>query len=59
MYRTKRSGILPSSHAGLYSFLTMSWMTPLMWKAFKQGLVVSDLWELDVSLEKFMNEHEK
>lgn len=29
--------------AGLYSFMSFSWMTGLMWKAYKKGLTEDDI----------------
>ncbi|ODM95653.1 Multidrug resistance-associated protein 9 [Orchesella cincta] len=43
---SKKKNVLPSSKSGLFSFATASWLTMLMWKAFKHGLTPSDLWEL-------------
>ncbi|CAL8122454.1 unnamed protein product [Orchesella dallaii] len=43
---SKKKNVLPSSKSGLFSFVTVSWLSVLMWKAFRQGLTASDLWEL-------------
>jgi len=49
LYRSKKPNVLPSADAGLWSFMTMSWLTSLMWKAFRCGLTKDDLWELHVN----------
>ncbi|CAG0888178.1 unnamed protein product [Cyprideis torosa] len=39
-------GIFPIQSAGLCSYLSTSWLTGLMWKGYRQGLVVKDIWRL-------------
>ncbi|XP_046390511.1 ATP-binding cassette sub-family C member 5-like [Ischnura elegans] len=41
--------MLPSNNAGLFSFVSLSWLTSTMWKAYKKGLTVEDLFELQES----------
>lgn len=40
---------MPGNSSGLFSFIAVSWMTRLMWKAYRYGLTQDDLYELDVS----------
>ncbi|XP_071525767.1 ATP-binding cassette sub-family C member 5-like isoform X3 [Panulirus ornatus] len=42
----KNKSILPGSSAGLFSYFSVSWLTKLMWKAYKHGLQPNDLWSL-------------
>lgn len=43
-----KSNVLPSSKSGVFSFATASWLSVLMWKALREGLKPSDLWDLKV-----------
>lgn len=37
----------PVDNAGLFSFMTLHWLTPLAWKAHKaSSLVMEDIWGL-------------
>ncbi|XP_045623977.2 ATP-binding cassette sub-family C member 12 isoform X1 [Procambarus clarkii] len=42
----KDKNLLPSNSAGLFSYFSVSWVTNLMFKAYKEGLQPSDLWTL-------------
>nr|XP_050025537.1 ATP-binding cassette sub-family C member 5-like isoform X1 [Dermacentor andersoni] len=37
---------MPTSKAGLFSFISLVWMTKLMWKAYRQGIHQEDLWQM-------------
>jgi hypothetical protein len=39
---------MPSNSSGFFSFVAVSWMTGLMWKAFRHGLTEHDLYDLQV-----------
>lgn len=39
---------MPGNKSGLISFLTINWLTRMMWKAFRQGLTEEDFYNLDV-----------
>jgi len=39
---------MPSNSSGFFSFVAVSWMTGLMWKAFRHGLTEDDLYDLQV-----------
>lgn len=41
------SQVMPGNSSGLFSFIAVSWMTKLMWKAYRHGLSQDDLYELD------------
>ncbi|XP_071446221.1 ATP-binding cassette sub-family C member 5-like [Hetaerina americana] len=43
---TRSKRVLPSNNAGLFSFVSLSWLSNTMWKAYRQGLTVEDLFEL-------------
>ncbi|XP_067124016.1 ATP-binding cassette sub-family C member 5-like isoform X2 [Centruroides vittatus] len=40
---------LPSSHSGFFSFLSVGWLSKLMWRAFRHGINRKDLWNLPAS----------
>ena len=40
---------MPANKAGLFSFITINWLTRMMWKAFRKGLTQEDFYDLDVS----------
>ncbi|XP_023223764.1 multidrug resistance-associated protein 5-like [Centruroides sculpturatus] len=40
---------LPSSHSGFFSFLSVGWLSKLMWRAFRHGINREDLWNLPES----------
>ncbi|KAK3873866.1 hypothetical protein Pcinc_021157 [Petrolisthes cinctipes] len=42
----KDKSLLPSNTAGLFSYFSLSWLTSLMFKAFRHGLNPSDLWTI-------------
>ncbi|XP_076037140.1 ATP-binding cassette sub-family C member 5-like isoform X2 [Oratosquilla oratoria] len=42
----KDKRLLPSNEAGLFSFFSLTWMSKVMWKAFRKGLTPDDLWTL-------------
>ncbi|XP_069952910.1 ATP-binding cassette sub-family C member 12 isoform X2 [Cherax quadricarinatus] len=42
----KNKTLLPSNSAGLFNYISVTWVTGLMWKAYKKGLHPSDLWTL-------------
>lgn len=37
---------MPTRKAGLFSFVSLVWMTKLMWKAYRQGIHQEDLWQM-------------
>ncbi|XP_064460620.1 ATP-binding cassette sub-family C member 5-like [Ornithodoros turicata] len=37
---------MPSHKAGLFSYITLTWITKLMWKAYRQGIHHEDLWQV-------------
>lgn len=37
---------MPSREVGLCSFLSVTWVTKLMWKAYRQGIHHEDLWQI-------------
>ncbi|CAL4069089.1 unnamed protein product, partial [Meganyctiphanes norvegica] len=37
---------LPSNEAGLFKYISVGWLTKLMWRAYKIGLQPSDMWDL-------------
>lgn len=37
---------MPTNKAGLFSFVSLVWMTKLMWKAYRQGIHQEDLWQM-------------
>jgi hypothetical protein len=39
---------MPSNSSGFFSFVAISWMTGLMWKAYRHGLTEDDLYDLQV-----------
>jgi hypothetical protein len=39
---------MPSNSTGFFSFVAISWMTGLMWKAYRHGLTEDDLYDLQV-----------
>lgn len=49
LFRNKR--VMPANKAGLFSFITINWLTRMMWKAFRSNLTQEDLYYLDVSTE--------
>lgn len=60
------SRAMPSNSSGIFSFVAVSWMTGLMWKAFRRGLTEDDLYDLQASdraepnarrLERLWHEH--
>ncbi|XP_042225839.1 multidrug resistance-associated protein 5-like isoform X2 [Homarus americanus] len=44
----KDKSLLPSNNAGLFSYFSVSWLTRLMWSAYKKGLQPGDLWSLQL-----------
>lgn len=42
----KNKEVLPTRYAGLFSTVSVSWMTSLMWKAYKKKIGDEDLWSL-------------
>ncbi|KAK7069829.1 Multidrug resistance-associated protein 5 [Halocaridina rubra] len=40
---SKAKDEMPLDHSGLYSYITYSWITSLMWKAYKKGLQDEDV----------------
>jgi len=46
IFRDSRA--MPSNSSGIFSFVAVSWMTGLMWKAFRRGLTEDDLYDLQV-----------
>ncbi|XP_068202669.1 ATP-binding cassette sub-family C member 5-like [Palaemon carinicauda] len=42
----KNKEVLPTRYAGLFSTVSVNWMTSLMWKAYKKKISEDDLWEL-------------
>ncbi|KAK8395732.1 hypothetical protein O3P69_005668 [Scylla paramamosain] len=42
----KDKNLLPSNNAGLFSYISVTWLTRLMMKAYKRGLQPGDLWLL-------------
>ncbi|XP_046389738.1 ATP-binding cassette sub-family C member 5-like [Ischnura elegans] len=44
--KRKESRHLPSSDAGCLSFVSSSWLSPLMFKAFRKGISTEDVWDL-------------
>lgn len=42
----KDKSLIPSNNAGMFSYVSVSWLTRLMWRAYKHGLNPSDLWTL-------------
>ncbi|XP_033609843.1 multidrug resistance-associated protein 5 isoform X2 [Cryptotermes secundus] len=60
------SRAMPSNSSGFFSFVAVSWMTGLMWKAYRHGLSEEDLYDLQASdraepnahrLERLWHEH--
>jgi hypothetical protein len=47
IFRDSRA--MPSNSSGCLSFVAVSWMTDLLWKAFRHGLTEGDLYDLQVS----------
>lgn len=45
----RNSNIMPGSYAGLFSYVSLSWLTKVMFKAYKRGLNHDDTYELQVS----------
>nr|XP_014346315.1 PREDICTED: multidrug resistance-associated protein 5-like isoform X4 [Latimeria chalumnae] len=46
-FRTTQKHQHPIDNAGLFSFMTLNWLSPLAWKAYKHSaLQMSDLWGL-------------
>lgn len=41
---------MPANKAGLFSFITINWLSRMMWKAFRKGLTQEDFFDLDVML---------
>lgn len=39
--------VMPANKAGLFSFITINWLTRMMWKAFRTGLSQEDFFDLD------------
>lgn len=37
---------MPTGRAGLFSFISLVWLSKLMWKAYRQGIHQEDLWQL-------------
>lgn len=52
-YYFSDSQVMPGNSSGLFSFIAVSWMTKLMWKAYRHGLTQDDLYELDVNYQFF------
>jgi hypothetical protein len=46
IFRDSRA--MPSNSSGFFSFVAVSWMTGLMWKAFRHGLTEDDIYDLQV-----------
>ncbi|KAL3185902.1 hypothetical protein MRX96_028779 [Rhipicephalus microplus] len=46
---------MPTSKAGLFSFISLVWMTKLMWKAYRQGIHQEDLWQMAPSESSEVN----
>jgi hypothetical protein len=46
---------MPSNSSGFFSFVAVSWMTGLMWKAFRHGLTEDDLYDLQVGSKVIIN----
>lgn len=51
------SHAMPSNSSGFFSFVAVSWMTGLMWKAFRHGLTEDDLYDLQASDRAETNAH--
>ncbi|MGH0115193.1 UNVERIFIED_CONTAM: hypothetical protein FKN15_070713, partial [Acipenser sinensis] len=46
-FRTTHKNQHPIDNAGLFSFMTLNWLSPLGWKAYKKSsLEMSDIWGL-------------
>lgn len=43
----KNKNTMPANRAGLFSFITINWLTRMMWKAFRKGLTEEDFYDLD------------
>lgn len=41
------ANILPNNHVGCLSFITIHWMTRIMWKASRHGLTTDDISDID------------
>lgn len=37
---------MPTNQAGLFSFISLVWLSKLMWKAYRQGIHQEDLWQM-------------
>ncbi|KAJ9585510.1 hypothetical protein L9F63_002711, partial [Diploptera punctata] len=53
----KDSRAMPSNSAGFLSYVSVSWMTRLMWKAYRHGLTEDDLYDLQASDRAEPNAH--
>ncbi|XP_046999518.1 ATP-binding cassette sub-family C member 5-like isoform X1 [Schistocerca americana] len=42
------SRAMPSNSAGMFSFVAITWMSRLMWKAYRKGLTEDDLFDLQM-----------
>jgi hypothetical protein len=47
---------MPSNSSGFFSFVAVSWMTGLMWKAFRHGLTEDDLYDLQVGYMSLLSD---
>merc|ERR1711915_501444 len=45
--KKEKAGKLPLNDVGCINYLTIGWITKIMWKAFKVGLVPTDLYQID------------
>ncbi|XP_024938073.1 multidrug resistance-associated protein 5 isoform X5 [Cephus cinctus] len=41
--KLKKQEAMPIDNVGLFSFITFSWLSKYMWKAFRQGITLKDL----------------
>ncbi|KAH6931913.1 hypothetical protein HPB50_001465 [Hyalomma asiaticum] len=53
--KSKDKHEMPTSKAGLFSFISLVWMTKLMWKAYRQGIHQEDLWQMAPSESSEVN----
>ncbi|KAK3910281.1 Multidrug resistance-associated protein 5 [Frankliniella fusca] len=43
---SKNKNSMPANKAGLFSFITINWLTRMMWKTFRKGLTEEDFYDL-------------
>ncbi|KAG1686732.1 Multidrug resistance-associated protein 9 [Nymphon striatum] len=54
-HEKRKDGVIPVENIGCISSVLFSWLTPLMWKGYKQGLEPRDVYKCPISDSCFKN----